>query len=84
MAQHISILNNDFHSEIKTKIIQHFAKRNIGLTSLKYEELKDNDYKLVENDRVFINKRKIKGKEEIFEIHYEPIKHEIIDIFWIK
>ena len=83
MAQHISIINNIF-PEIQDTIFKRFSKRNIGLGSLRYIELKDKDYKLNPNDRVFIYKRKIKDTYEIFEIHFDNKEKEILDIFWVK
>lgn len=84
MAQHISILKNDFHTKIKEIIIKRFSKKNIGLASLKYQELKNEDFKLNTSDRVFINNRKIKGKQEIFEIHFNSEEKKVEEIFWVK
>tara|TARA_R110002074_G_C12529760_1_gene664803 strand:+ start:1136 stop:1390 length:255 start_codon:yes stop_codon:yes gene_type:complete len=84
MAQHISILKNDFHPKIKEIIIKRFSKKNIGLASLKYQELKNEDFKLNTSDRVFINNRKIKGKQEIFEIHFNSEEKKVEEIFWVK
>ncbi|SHG87203.1 hypothetical protein [Winogradskyella jejuensis] len=84
MAQHISILKNDFHPKIKETIIKRFSKKNIGLASLKYQEIKDKDLKINNSDRVFINNRKIKGKQEIFEIHFNSEKNKVEEIFWVK
>lgn len=84
MAQHISILKNDFHPKIKETIIKRFSKKNIGLASLKYQELKDKDFKLNTSDRVFINNRKIKGKQETFEIHFNSEEKKVEEIFWVK
>lgn len=83
MAQHISIINNIF-PEIQKSIFKRFSQQNIGLGSFRYIELKDKDYKINPDDRVFINKRKIKDIEEIFEIHFDTSKKEIINIFWVK
>ena len=84
MAQHISLFKNEFHKEITDSILNRFSKKNIGLASLKYEEVKDSQYKLCAADRVFINKRKIKGNQEVFEIHFDTNNKKIIDIFWVK
>lgn len=84
MAQHISILKNDFHTKIKEIIIKRFSKKNIGLASLKYQELKNEDFKLNTSDRVFINNSKIKGKQEIFEIHFNSEEKKVEEIFWVK
>lgn len=84
MAQHVSLLSNNLYPDVKEKILKRFSKKNIGLASLKYEELKDNSYKILETDRVFLNSRKINGKQEIFEIHFDTKKKELIEIFWIK
>ena len=45
MAQHISILENKMFPKVTEAIQNRFAKKNIGLSSLWYEELKSNDYK---------------------------------------
>ncbi len=84
MAQHISILENNLYPQIKEQIIKRFSQKNIGLSSLRYEELKDKDYKLSKNDRIFINRRIIKRQEEIFEIHFDTFEHKVHEIFWIK
>lgn len=84
MAQHISILENDLFPKVKESIINRFSKTNIGLSSLKYEEIKSNEYKLITNSRVFLNKRKIGKSEEIFEIHYNIEEKKVHNIFWVK
>ena len=84
MAQHISLFKNDIYSNIKESIIKRFSKRNIGLGSLRYIELKDIDYKITPNDKVFINKRMINKEEEIFEVHFDIKERKIIEIFWVK
>ena len=84
MAQHISIIKNGLHTIIKESVIKRFSKRNIGLASLNYIEIKDDEYKINDSDRVFINNRQINGKQEIFEIHFDSDKKKILDIFWVK
>ncbi len=84
MAQHISILENDLFPKVKESIINRFSKANIGLSSLKYEEIKSKEYKLLPNSRVFLNKRKIGKSEEIFEIHYSIEEKKVQNIFWVK
>lgn len=83
MAQHISIIDNIF-PEIQEAIFKRFSKRNIGLGSFRYIEIKDKDYKLDPYDKVYIYKRKMKKTYEIFEIHFDNNRKEIIDIFWVK
>lgn len=84
MAQHISVIQNNIYPKIADAIQNRFSKKNIGLSSFRYEELKSDDYKLFPNCRVFLNRRKIGKKEELFEIHFDIIEHEIVDIFLIK
>lgn len=84
MAQHISILENKMFPKVTEAIQNRFAKKNIGLSSLRYEELKSNDYKMFPNCRVFLNKRKIGTQEELFEIHFDTNERKVIDIFLIK
>ena len=84
MAQHISIIENRLFPKVNEVIQNRFAKRNIGLSSFRYKELKSNDYKMFPNSRVFLNKRKIGKEEETFEIHFNTEEKKVIDIFWIK
>ncbi len=84
MAQHVSIIENDLFPKVKEAIHSRFSKRNIGLSSFRYEELKPNDYALFPNSKVFLNKRKIGKQEELFEIHFNTEERKVIDIFWIK
>lgn len=46
MAQHISIIQNNIYPKIADVIQNRFSKKNIGLSSFRYEELKSDDYKL--------------------------------------
>ncbi|AYW35973.1 hypothetical protein [Capnocytophaga canimorsus] len=84
MAQHISIIENSIYSKINEVIHKRFAKKNIGLASLKYEELNSEQYKMFQNCRVFLNRRKINKTEILFEIHYDVVQEQIIDIFLVK
>lgn len=84
MAQHISIIENNMFPQIAEAIQSRFAKKNIGLSSFRYEELKSDDYKLFPNCRVFLNKRKIGNQEELFEIHFNTNERKVVDIFLIK
>ncbi len=84
MAQHISIIENNMFPQIVEAIQNRFAKKNIGLSSFRYEELKSNDYKLFPDCRVFLNKRKIGKQEELFEIHFNTNERKVVDIFLIK
>ena len=84
MAQHISIIENNLFPKIEKAIQSRFSKKNIGLSSFRYEELKSDEYKLFPNCRVFLNKRKIGEKEEIFEIHFNTIEKKVVEIFLIK
>jgi hypothetical protein len=70
--------------QIVEAIQNRFAKKNIGLSSFRYEELKSNDYKLFPDCRVFLNKRKIGKQEELFEIHFNTNERKVVDIFLIK
>ncbi len=84
MAQHISIIENNLFPKIGKAIQRRFSKKNIGLSSLRYEELKSDEYKLFPNCRVFLNKRKIGKNEELFEIHFNTLEKKVIEIFLIK
>ena len=84
MAQHISIIENNMFPQIVEAIQNRFTKKNIGLSSFRYEELKSNDYKLFPDCRVFLNKRKIGKQEELFEIHFNTNERKVVDIFLIK
>lgn len=84
MAQHISIIENNMFPKIVEAIQNRFTKKNIGLSSFRYEELKSNDYKLFPDCRVFLNKRKIGKQEELFEIHFNTNECKVVDIFLIK
>ena len=84
MAQHISIIDNNLFPQIEKAIKSRFSKKNIGLSSFRYEELKSDDYKLFPNCRVFLNKRKIGNQEELFEIHFNTNERKVVDIFLIK
>lgn len=92
MAQHISILNNNNIPKYLQKIsqgivnkVERFKNRNSLLKGcLRYEEIEDNCYKVNDNDRVFLNYRTINNIAEVFEIHFDNKKKEIINIFWVK
>ena len=70
--------------QIVEAIQNRLEKKNIGLSSFRYEELKSNDYKLFPDCRVFLNKRKIGKQEELFEIHFNTNERKVVDIFLIK
>ncbi len=87
MAQHISIQN------IKTKAMQGIYKNicqqfDKGISkmnsSLKYQELKNKNFKENENDRVFNTWRTVNGKRETFEIHFDSSKNKIINVYLVK
>jgi len=84
MAQHISIIQNKIYPDVQESIIKRFSKKNIGLGSFRYKELQSSDYKLKPTDRVFLNERKLKGKEEVFEIHFNTEQNQILDIYLVK
>lgn len=84
MAIHVSIIRNDFYPKIRESIFKRFAKKNIGLNSFRYQELRDKDYKLCENDRVFLYTRTINREILYFEVHFNTEEQKIIDIFLIK
>lgn len=85
MAQHISIVDTKEYFKIVDSIYKKFSKGTVGLkTSMKYQELLDEDYKMNKNDRVFLNYRKLKGATEIFEIHFNIEQNKILEIFLVK
>jgi hypothetical protein len=84
MAQHISIIENNLFPKIEKAIQNRFSKKNIGLSSFRYEELKSDDYKLFPNCKVFLNKRKIGKQEVLFEIHFNTLEKKVVEIFLIK
>jgi|GEM_PF-3364631 hypothetical protein len=65
MAQHISIIQNNIYPKIADAIQNRFSKKNIGLSSFRYEELKSDDYKLFPNCRVFFEQTKDRKKRRI-------------------
>ncbi len=49
-----------------------------------YQEVLEKDYKINENDRVFLNYRKLKKITETFEIHFDTKQNKILEIFLVK
>jgi len=85
MAQHITIIGEKKYLKIVDSIYKRFSKGTIGLkTSMKYQELLDNDYKINKYDRVFLKYRTSKGLVDVFEIHFDANQNEIIEIFLVK
>lgn len=84
MAMHVSIIRNDFYPKIRESIFKRFAQKNIWLNSFRYQELRDKDYKLCENDRVFLYTRTINREILYFEVHFNTEERKIIDIFLVK
>ena len=87
MAQHISIIN----SEIKgfQKVAESFCKKaNQGIWaiagSLKFEEIRHNDFKINSTDRVFTTQRVVNRNKETFELHYDTNTQKLLDIFLVK
>lgn len=71
------------------KIVESMQNRALGgvrnfAYSLGFEELLDEKAKLTPNDRIFNTFRKLEGKYENFEVHYDTEKQVILDIFLVS
>ncbi|MCH9757624.1 MAG: hypothetical protein K0U19_00770 [Proteobacteria bacterium] len=86
MAQHISIINSE--EKRLQKVAKAIYKRaRCGLPaiagSLRFEELRYEKFKINPDDRVFITSRVVNGRQEMFEVHYDTKKEEILEIFLV-
>lgn len=52
--------------------------------SLKFEELPYKEYKINQNDRVFVTERVVNGNRKIFELHYDTKNKKLLDIFLVS
>lgn len=87
MAQHISIRNlkQKELQKIYESICKNFEKGLFAIqSSLKFQEIFDENFKKSENDKVFATWRNLKNEKETFEVHFDSIKNEIIEIYLIK
>lgn len=89
MAQHILIQNikTVAMQNIYKSICRQFKKRTSSVnSSLKYQEIKDENFKenKNDNDRVFNTWRTVGGKRECFEIHFNETNKNITNIYLVK
>lgn len=87
MAQHISIKNSGKKDlqKIYESICKNFGKGVLSIqSSLKYQEIFDENFKNSENEKVFATWRNFKKIRETFEIHFDSKKKEITEIYLVK
>lgn len=87
MAQHISIKNSGKKElqKVYESICKNFEKGTSAIqSSLKFQEIFDENFKESENDKVFATWRSINGQRETFEVHFNSEKKEITDIYLVK
>ena len=85
MAQHYSIKEWNSYLNVYESICKRFAKVITGIkTSMKFEENTYQESKINSDDKVFNTWRKIKGENEVFEVHYDAKEKKIIDVFLVK
>lgn len=87
MAQHISIQHNSRKDiqKIYGAICKSFEKGLLPIrSSLKFQEVFDDSFKISLNDKVFVTWRKLKNVKETFEIHFVSQNNKITEIFLVK
>jgi hypothetical protein len=88
LAQHIPIDNttNKGMKMIFTSISKQFNNFDVSKikSSLKYQEIYDDRFKIFKNDNVFKTWRTVNGIREIFEVHFDSIQKKIIQIYFVK
>jgi len=87
MAQHISIKNSGIKElqSIYESICKSFEKGILSIqSSLKFQEIEDDNFKKSKNDKVFATWRNFKNTKENFEIHFDSQKKEITEIYLVK
>ena len=87
MAQHISIQNSESKGfqKIYKKNCESFQKGISGIrSSLKFQEIYDENFKETKNDLVFEAWRSVNRERETFEIHFDSQKNEVTNIFLVK
>ena len=85
MAQHYPIEDWNLYSSIYESICRRFSKGLSGLkTSTKFEENSLQDFKLNPDDRVFNTWRRIRGEDEIFEVHYDSKEKKLLQVYLVK
>lgn len=87
MAQHISIQNsaNKNIQKIYWSICSQFKKGIFVVrSSLKYQEIYEENFKESENDIVFQTWRTINKDRENFEVHFNSQKGKITKIYLVK
>lgn len=87
MAQHISIKNSGKKElqNIYESICKNFEKGILAIqSSLKFQEIEDENFKKSENDKVFATWRNFESMRENFEIHFDSQKKEITEIYLVK
>ncbi len=85
MAQHILIQNIGAMRNVYNSICRQFEKgiSNVS-SSLKYQEIENENFKENKNDTVFNTWRTIKGERENFEIHFDAKNKKIINIYLVR
>ena len=85
MAQHIPIQNINTMQAIYKSICQQFDRGISSIaSSLKYQEIENENFKENKNDRVFNTWQTVNGKRETFEIHFNIASQKITNIFLVK
>lgn len=87
MAQHISIKNSGKKElqNIYESICKSFENGiSVIQSSLKFQEIFDENFKKSENDKVFATWRNFKNVRETFEIHFDSQKNKITEVYLIQ
>lgn len=87
MAQHIPINNSPLKcfQKVYKSICNNFENRTFyAKSSLKYEEIKDKNYRESESDNVFKTWRSVNGQRETFEVHYNSHNNQLENIYLVK
>lgn len=85
MAQHYSIKNEDDDYYFVFLLLQsHFKQGISNIDSSVFTELGD-EYSIINpNAKVYKYSMQEKDSRETFEIHYDPINREILDVFFVS
>jgi hypothetical protein len=87
MAQHIPINNSPLKGfqKIYKSICKNFENGIFyAKSSLKYEEIKDKNYRELENDKVFETWRSVNGQQETFEVHFDEKNNQLKNVYLVK
>lgn len=87
MAQHISIKNstNKIMQSLFANICKQFERGLSNIrSSLKFQEVYEENFKESENDNVFITWRTVNKKRETLELHFDSQKNQITNCYLVK